>query len=223
MKLINKLKKENVECVANANIAEHLDKKTLKRLEKDVEHNCQGLLDALAIDTGNDHNTRETAKRMAKMYVHEVFKGRYQEKPRITDFPNAKNLDELYTVGPIEVRSACSHHFVPIMGKVWVGILPSERVIGLSKFSRLVDWVMSRPHIQEEASVMLADEIESLVKPKAVAIVFKAQHMCMTWRGVKEKDTCMVNSVLRGEFYENQALRNEFFDIIKSQGFNNDL
>ena len=115
---------------------------------------------SLLIDIDNDHNSKDTPKRIAKMYVREVFNGRFTPLPRVTDFPNTKSLNEMYILGPITIRSACSHHFVPILGSAWIGILPSNRIIGISKFNRLVDWVMSRPHIQEESAIMLADLIE---------------------------------------------------------------
>ena len=100
-----------------------------------------------------DHNTRETARRVARMYLNEVFRGRYTAMPPITEFPNVEQLNELMIVGPITVRSACSHHLCPIIGKLWIGVLPNEHsnLIGLSKYARLADWVMSRPQIQEEA------------------------------------------------------------------------
>lgn len=105
------------------------------------------------------------------------------------------------------------------MGKLWVGVIPSQKVIGISKFVRLADWVMARPHIQEEAIVMLADELQQLIDPIGLAVIMKATHTCMTWRGVRETDTDMVTSVMRGEFMRNQSSKNEFLDIIKSQGF----
>jgi GTP cyclohydrolase IA len=205
---------------ANDNIAEHISDLERKELKLEIEAKLQSLFDSLVIDTKNDHNTKETAHRVAKMYVDEVFKGRYHPMPKVTDFPNAKELDEVYTLGPITVRSACSHHFVPIVGHAWVGILPSDRVIGISKFNRIVDWVLSRPHIQEEAAVMVADIIEKLIQPKGLAFVIKAQHMCMSWRGVKEPDTKMVNSIVRGAFRADPHLKKEFFDLIRAHGFN---
>jgi GTP cyclohydrolase I len=153
------------------------------------------------------------------MYCREIFWGRFSPRPKITEFPNAKNLDEIYTLGPIQVRSACSHHFCPIMGKLWVGVIPSDKVIGISKFVRLSDWVMARPHIQEEAAIMVADTIEDLIKPKGLAFVIKAQHMCMTWRGVKEPETKIVNSIVRGSFRQDPSMKKEFFDLIRAHGF----
>ena len=204
---------------ANDNISDYIKDGELDLLQEELTEKFQGVLSSLVIDTENDHNTKETAKRVAKMYLKEVFKGRYEPRPRMTDFPNAKELDELYVLGPITVRSACSHHMVEIEGEAWIGVMPSERVIGISKFARLLDWVCSRPHIQEEMAVMLADEVEELIKPKGLAIVIKAKHHCMTWRGVKEKEISMVNSVVRGVCRTEPSLKKEFFDIIKGQGY----
>lgn len=204
---------------ANDTIAEHLKPGEREELKREIEGILQQLYSAMVIDTENDHNTKETAKRVAKMYIDEVFHGRYHPMPRVTEFPNAKKLDEIYTLGPITVRSACSHHFVPITGECWVGVIPSGKVIGISKFVRIANWVMSRPQIQEEAVVQLADILEELLQPKGLALVVRASHMCMTWRGVKENHTCMANSIVRGNFMHNTAARAEFFDIIKGQGY----
>ena len=203
--------------LANDNIADHIAADELPELQREVAGKVRDLLRSLVIDIDNDHNTAETAERVAKMYLREVFKGRYERQPKIAFFPNVKELDEIYTIGPISVRSACSHHLVPILGNVWIGIQPGERVIGLSKFARVSDWVFSRPHIQEEAVIILADEIESLCQPKGLGIVLKAQHYCMKWRGVKEPQTSMVNSVVRGSFRSNTSMKKEFFDLIRQQ------
>ncbi|MFN9531028.1 MAG: GTP cyclohydrolase I [Cyanobacteriota bacterium] len=202
---------------ANDNIAPFLHEGDLEELESEVTGKVRELLRSLVIDIDNDHNTEETAERVARMYIQEVFKGRYNEQPKIASFPNVKNLDEIYTVGPITVRSACSHHLVPILGNCWIGIKTGERVIGLSKFSRVADWVFSRPHIQEEAVIILADEIERLCQPKGLAILVKAQHYCMKWRGVKELQTSMMNSVVRGDFRVDPSLKQEFFELVKQQ------
>ena len=145
---------------ANDNIAEFVESDAeLDAIEDEVTANLQGVLEALVIDTVNDHNTQGTARRVARMFVREVFNGRFQKSPRITEFPNAERLNELMIVGPITVRSACSHHLCPILGKLWIGVLPNEHsnLIGLSKYARIADWIMSRPQIQEEAIIQLAD------------------------------------------------------------------
>ena len=152
---------------ANDNIAEFIQPGELEKLLDEVEVKMQGVLDSLVIHTEGDHNTQATARRVAKMYLNEVFKGRYVEQPPITEFPNAEHLNELMIVGPLTVRSACSHHFCPVIGKIWIGIMPNEHtnVIGLSKYARLVDWIMGRPQIQEEAVVQLADLIMEKTQP----------------------------------------------------------
>jgi GTP cyclohydrolase I len=176
----------------------------------------QGVLDSLVIDTENDHNTADTARRVAKMYIQEVFRGRYVNPPAVTEFPNAEHLNELMMVGPIVVRSACSHHLCPVIGKVWIGVLPNEHtnVIGLSKYARLAEWIMGRPQIQEEAVVQLADIIQERTQPDGLAIVMEASHFCMGWRGVRDLDSKMINSVMRGVFLKDANLRREFLSLI---------
>lgn len=201
---------------ANDNIAAFIKPGELEILIDEVAEKMQSVLESLVIDTQSDHNTKNTSKRVAKMFVNEVFNGRYVEKPSLTQFPNISQLNELMIIGPITVRSACSHHLCPIMGRVWIGILPNKNsaLIGLSKYSRLTDWVMSRPQIQEEAVVELADMIEEGVKPTGVAIVMEADHFCMQWRGVKDGDSKMINSVMRGSFLKDSNLRREFLSLI---------
>ena len=156
---------------ANDNIAAHIKAGELDELKAEVQAQMQGVLEALVIDTDNDHNTNDTAKRVAKMFIDEVFRGRYVKPPSVTEFPNASRLNELMIVGPIKVRSACSHHLCPILGRIWVGIMPNEHsnLIGLSKYARICDWIMSRPQIQEEAVIMLADEFKTASNPTAWA------------------------------------------------------
>jgi GTP cyclohydrolase IA len=201
---------------ANDNIAEFIQPGELAALLDEVEIKMQGVLESLVIDTVNDHNTGNTARRVAKMYLNEVFKGRYVEGPSVTEFPNAEHLNELMIVGPITVRSACSHHFCPVIGKVWIGVMPNEHtnVIGLSKYARMAEWIMNRPQIQEEAVVQLADLIQQKTQPDGMAIVMEATHYCMSWRGVKDMDSRMINSVMRGCFLKDANLRREFLSLI---------
>jgi GTP cyclohydrolase IA len=201
---------------ANDNIAEYIEPGELAQLLDEVETKMQGVLESLVIDTRSDHNTADTARRVAKMYLNEVFKGRYVKGPDVTEFPNAEHLNELMIVGPITVRSACSHHFCPVIGKVWIGLMPNEHtnVIGLSKFARMAEWIMNRPQIQEEAVVQLADLIQQKTQPDGLAIVMEATHYCMAWRGVKDMDSRMINSVMRGCFLKDANLRREFLSLI---------
>ncbi|HOB68123.1 GTP cyclohydrolase I [Ottowia sp.] len=201
---------------ANDNIADFIEPGELEKLLDEVTAKMEGVLDSMVIDTERDHNTSNTARRVAKMYVNEVFKGRYVKPPEITEFPNAERLNELMIVGPITVRSACSHHFCPVIGKLWIGVMPNERtnVIGLSKYARLAEWIMGRPQIQEEAVVQLADLIQHKTKPDGLALVMQATHFCMAWRGVKDMDSKMINSVMRGVFLKDANLRREFLSLI---------
>ncbi|MBK6650433.1 MAG: GTP cyclohydrolase I [Betaproteobacteria bacterium] len=201
---------------ANDNIAEFVQPGEMEALLDEVTDKMKSVLSSLVIDTENDHNTGDTARRVAKMYVNEVFRGRYVKQPPITEFPNVGHLNELMIVGPITVRSACSHHFCPVIGRIWIGVLPNEHtnVIGLSKYARLAEWIMGRPQIQEEAVVQLADLIQESTQPDGLAIVMEATHYCMAWRGVKDMDSKMINSVMRGVFLKDPNLRREFLSLI---------
>ena len=214
-----RLKAKKVRFHANDNIAAHIEPGELDSLVDEVSEKVQALLESLVIDTENDHNTRNTSRRVAKMYVNEVFNGRYVAPPALTDFPNISRLNELMIIGPITVRSACSHHLCPIMGRIWIGVLPDKdsALVGLSKYARLTEWVMSRPQIQEEAVVELANMLEQKLKPAGLAVVMEADHFCMQWRGVKDNDSKMINSVMRGEFLENSNLRREFLSLIEKR------
>lgn len=204
---------------ANDNISAYLEPGELEEIQAEVEAELQGVLSALVIDTERDHNSRDTAKRVAKMFVREVFGGRYVPQPPVTEFPNVAGLNELMIVGPVTVRSACSHHLCPIIGRVWVGVMPNEssELIGLSKYARLVEWVMSRPQIQEEAIAHLADLLQEKMLPDGLAIVMEADHYCMQWRGVKDMDSKMTNSVMRGSFLKDASLRREFLALLANQ------
>lgn len=204
---------------ANDNISAFLKEGEVDELKLEVEAKMAEVLKSLVIDIDTDHNTAETAKRVAKMYLTEVFKGRYEPMPPVTEFPNVEHLNELMIVGPITVRSACSHHLCPIVGKVWIGIMPNghSNLIGLSKYARICDWVMSRPQIQEEAVTLLATILQDKVKPDGLAIVFEAVHFCMHWRGVKDADSLMTNSVMRGSFLKDPNLRREFLSLLSKK------
>lgn len=202
---------------ANDNIAQFIEPGELDELLSEVEGKLRDVLQSLVIDTESDHNTQDTGRRVAKMYINEIFKGRYIAMPAVTEFPNISRLNELMIIGPITVRSACSHHLCPIMGKVWIGVMPNEHsnLIGLSKYARIAEWIMCRPQIQEEAVVQLADALQDKMQPDGLAVVMEADHFCMQWRGVKDMDAKMINSVMRGSFLTDATLRQEFLSLIK--------
>jgi len=200
---------------SNDNIAEFIHEGELEGLVDEVAAKMQGVLDSLVIDTENDHNTHDTARRVAKMFVKETFSGRYRPVPKITAFPNM-GYKSLYTTGPISIRSTCAHHFQNIVGSCWVGIVPDTEVIGLSKFNRLVHHICERPQIQEEMTTQIADALKQYAKTDNIAIVVKAEHFCMTQRGVREHSSDMTTAIMMGAFEKDPALKKEFYDICLS-------
>lgn len=206
----------NVRFHANDNIARYIEPGELDALQGEVQAKLEEVLRTLVIDVDQDHNTRETARRVAKMYLKEIFAGRYARAPETTEFPNVEQLNELMIVGPLRVRSACSHHLCPIIGKLWVGVMPNRHsnLIGLSKYARLAEWIMCRPQIQEEAVAQVADLLQEKMNPDGLAIVMEAEHFCMHWRGVRDTDAKMTNSVMRGSFLKDDKLRREFLTLL---------
>jgi GTP cyclohydrolase I len=204
---------------ANDNICAYVEEGELEQLQLEVESKMAEVLRTLVIDTERDHNTQGTARRVAKMYLREVFGGRYVPEPPVTEFPNVSRLNELMIVGPVTVRSACSHHFCPILGRIWIGVMPNEHsaLIGLSKYARLVEWLMTRPQIQEEAIAQLAELLQAKMQPDGLAIVMEADHYCMQWRGVKDMNSKMTNSIMRGSFLKDPNLRREFLALLANR------
>ena len=213
-KIRARLKRLEKRYFSNDNISEVLLPGDEQRIINEVAAEMENVFQALVIDTKNDHNTKETAMRVAKMFVTEIFAGRYQDAPTITAFPNDLEYDQLYVTGPITIRSTCAHHIMPIVGKAYVGVFPGRKVIGLSKFNRIADWITSRPQIQEEMTMQLADAIESETEADGIAVLIQAEHFCMTHRGVREHQSDMTTSVLRGTMRDTPELRQEFFNII---------
>ncbi len=210
-----RIKAKNKRFHCNDNISEFIQDGELDQLQQEVEGKLQEVMESLVIDTEHDHNTNDTARRVAKMYVKEIFGGRFQPTPRITSFPNM-GYKSLYTSGPISIRSTCAHHFQNIVGKAWIGIVPEEEVIGLSKFNRLVHHIAERPQIQEEMTTQIAQELVTFAKTPNVAVVVKAEHHCMTHRGVREHESDMTTAIMLGAFERDPALKQEFYDICLS-------
>lgn len=204
---------QGASCLANDNIAPFLREGDLDIMEKQVAVHMAGVLKALLIDADRDHNTRDTARRIARMFVRELFAGRYRPEPELTEFPNVRKLSGIMVVGPMDVRSTCSHHFAPMLGKAWIGVAPGERILGLSKFARIFDWFASRPQIQEELAVQVADYLEEKISPAGVAIKISVRHACMSWRGVKDSQGASVVSVMRGLFDRDREARREFLEL----------
>jgi GTP cyclohydrolase IA len=190
-----------------------LDKAEKAAMMAAAAKKLEELFDVLQIDHRNDHNTRDTPRRVAKMFVEEVLHGRYSEPPMITEFENVERYDQLIVTGPIEVRSMCAHHMMPIVGEAYIGILPSAdgKIIGLSKYDRIVEYFASRLQIQEELVAQIANYVTEMTKPRGLAVRISAVHMCKTHRGVRASaQSRMVNSAFHGEMLRNQALKAEF-------------
>ena len=171
------------------------------------------LFDILRIDHQNDHNTRETPQRVAKMYVEEILEGRYTAPPKITEFDNAQAYDQLIVTGPIELRSMCAHHMMPIYGAAYIGILPAAdgKIIGLSKYDRIVEYFASRLQIQEELVKQIGGYIMDMTSPRGLAVRISAVHMCKTQRGVRASHRSrMVNTYYWGEMASDTAHKSEF-------------
>ena len=171
------------------------------------------LFDVLRIDHRNDHNTRETPQRVAKMFVEEILQGRYTAPPRITEFDNAQAYDQLIVTGPLEIRSMCAHHLMPIYGHAVIGILPAAdgKIIGLSKYDRIVEYFASRLQIQEELVKQIGQYIMDATRPRGLAVRVSAVHMCKTQRGVRaSRRSRMVNTYYWGEMAKDAGLKSEF-------------
>lgn len=214
-KIRQRLQQAGQPFLANHNISQFIEPGELPQLQAEVAAQLHQVLRALVIDTEQDHNTQDTANRVAKMFVQEIFSGRYEPAPRVTSFPNVTQYDQLYAVGPISVRSTCAHHLMPIQGRAYIGIFPGVNVIGLSKFNRITDWIASRPQIQEELTVQIADAVEQATDAAGVAVLVQAEHFCMTHRGVRAHESDMTTSVLRGVLRTDHNLRQEFFNIVQ--------
>lgn len=208
---------QDVSCHANDNISHciHPDdfSLTIAQIEKNVVIAIEQLMNALLIDFNQDPNSQGTPGRVAKMLVHETLYGRFYPPPKITFFPNDKQLDEMVFT-KCEVKSMCSHHMQPIIGNCYIGIVYDELLLGLSKFDRIVDWFSRRGQIQEELTVQIANFIEESVHPRALGIVLKAEHFCKICRGVKQEGE-MITSVMRGEIRTSSQMKNEFLTMIK--------
>lgn len=183
---------------------------------RELEHKFVEVTEILRISR-NDPNTTNTPRRIARMFVNELFAGRFQKAPKITVFPNRKDVDELIISKGITVMSVCSHHWQPISGEAAIGYIPDKHLLGLSKLSRIVNWFSRRGQIQEELGEQIADYIEDLIHPKALGVVIKAKHYCMIARGVKgsEAKSLMITSVMRGLLLDDFNLRNEFLKLIE--------
>lgn len=179
----------------------------------EIERRAQSFLDALLLDTTNPHLVG-TAKRLTRMYTQGVCRGRYEPCPEATVFENTHRIEDPQVIGPITLRSLCAHHFCPIIGSLWVAYKPRQKLIGLSKFHRLSDWVASRPQVQEELTAQVADLLNKQIQPQALLVYVKASHTCVNWRGVRDHpEGAMVSVAFRGQTDD----RSELLSLVQHQ------
>ena len=209
----NRIARSSARFHGNDNISAYIQEGEIDKLIGEVIPLINAVLRGLVIDVDNDWNMKDTARRVAKMMINEIYNGRYVPPPKITNFPN-DGYKSLYTTSGITIRSTCSHHLQNVTGTCWVGIFPEDKVIGLSKFNRIVHWLASRPSIQEELTTMVADALVDYAETPNVAVIIKAEHGCMSMRGVKEPCGEMSTAVMLGKFQTDANLKNEFYQRI---------
>jgi GTP cyclohydrolase I len=205
----------NLACLCNETLNQPLSEAERDAMIAAAARKVEELFDILRIDHQNDHNTRETPQRVAKMYVEELLQGRFTAPPKITEFDNAQAYDQLIVTGPIEVRSMCAHHMMPIYGAAYIGILPAAdgKIIGLSKYDRIVEYFASRLQIQEELVKQIGQYIMDMTSPRGLAVRISAVHMCKTQRGVRASHRSrMVNTYCWGEMAQDAELKREFLE-----------
>lgn len=206
----------NVEFHASDNISEYIKDGELEELEAELTEKFESVLDSLIIDP-NDPNSADTGHRMAKMYLHELFYGRYYSEPKATAFPNlGKRAYHGMLVVRSDIKSMCSHHHQPVTGTAFIGIIPGEKVIGLSKYSRIAWHCSRRGTLQEELTNDIAEAIIEASESRDVAVYIEASHGCCENRGIRTHNSLTQTTVLHGEF-KIESVKKEFFDQIKLQ------
>ena len=184
-----------------------------QQLKDKISHHISEIINAAGFNR-KDPNLADTPQRVAKAWVDELWSGCFTEAPKITVFPNTKQYDQMIISGPIDVKSMCSHHWLPFIGSAWVGYLPGDHVCGLSKLSRIVDWYARRPQIQEELTQQILEHVIETLHPKGAMVVIESKHFCMCSRGVNQNDSVMITSAIHGVF-DDVATRAEFMNLIK--------
>lgn len=202
---------------AGDNVSEYVDETTLGLLVDEATEAFEGVLDCLLIDRENDPNSHGTARRLAKMYFYEIMAGRYTDRPSATAFPNdSEDRYEGMLVVRSELKSMCSHHHQPVTGVAYIGVLPGEKVIGLSKYTRIAQWCARRGTLQEELCNDIAREIQKATETDDVAVYIQATHGCCENRGIGAHSSLTQTTVLKGRFY-NEPVRQEFFNNVNLQ------
>jgi len=214
----NKMRQENRRFWAGDNISEYMSPVIKSALIDEATEAFEGVLDALLIDRETDPNSRGTARRLAKMYYNEIMAGRYEPEPDATAFPNdSADRYEGMLVVRSELRSMCSHHHQPVVGVAYIGILAANKLIGLSKYTRIAQWCARRGTLQEELCIDIAREIQRATDSENVGVYIQATHGCCENRGIMAHSSLTQTTVLRGAFKDDAGVKKEFMDNIKLQ------
>src|SRR5210317_2654391 len=214
----HRLNATGIRYYASDNISEVIQNGDKEALINELTTKFEGVLDSLVIDRHNDPNSQGTARRLAKMYFNEIMSGRYEHKPDATAFPN--HVDDGYEgmlVVRSELKSMCSHHHQPVNGVAYIGIIAAEKLIGLSKYTRIAQWCARRGTLQEELNNVIANEIQKATGSPNVGVYIQATHGCCENRGISAHSSLTQTTVLRGAFNEDMGTKKEFMDNIKLQ------
>lgn len=218
--IIERLKTNNVRYFASDNIAQHISEQEHQDLIDELTEKFEAVIDSLLIDRENDPNSKDTPRRLAKMYYNEIMGGRYEAEPKVTAFPNDDAYEQLIVIRS-DIKSMCSHHHQPVQGVCYIACMPGEEVIGLSKYTRIAQHLAARGHLQEELTEMIAKKIEELTKSKAVGVYIRARHGCCENRGIRSSNSSTQTTVLKGLLRTDSALKNEFMHNIQLQELGN--
>ena len=213
-----KMKRDKKRFWAGDNVSEYVTEEMKHKLIDEATEAFELVLDRLLIDRENDPNSHGTAKRLAKMYFNEIMAGRYEPAPDCTAFPNdSADRYEGMLVVRSELRSMCSHHHQPVAGVAYIGIIAAEKLIGLSKYTRIAQWCARRGTLQEELCNDIAREIAKATNSENVAVYIQATHGCCENRGIMAHSSLTQTTVLTGTFKTDPGAKKEFFDNIKLQ------
>ena len=217
-RILERIQASNTRYWAGDNISEYILDSERAELVEELTTKFEGVLDSLLIDRHNDPNSQGTARRLAKMYLYEIMAGRYDPAPDATAFPNdSEDRYEGMLVVRSELRSMCSHHHQPVAGVAYIGIIAAQKLIGLSKYTRIAQWCARRGTLQEELANDIAREIMKATGSENVAVYIQATHGCCENRGIMAHSSLTQTTVLKGAFKDDGNTKKEFFDNIKLQ------
>ena len=216
--IAQRLQEDGARYWAGDNISQYINEDEYSLLIDELTGKFEDVLDSLVIDRHNDPNSMDTGHRLAKMYVGEIMAGRYDPAPKATAFPNdtEDKYDGMLVVRS-ELKSMCSHHHQPVAGVAYIGILAANKLIGLSKYTRIAQWCARRGTLQEELNNVIANEIQEATGTKNLGVYVQATHGCCENRGIMAHSSLTQTTVLRGAFRDDPSTKKEFFDNIKLQ------